>query len=379
MKNTNLLCLCVLFAAFVASLPANAQEDAANAQEDAAKPIEMLKWSELHSLPNELGVAGPFAGVHNDCLIVAGGANFPQPIWESEKKWYETIHVLQKQGDHYDWFDGGKLPRATGYGAAVSTKQGVVCIGGNNANEPFADVYLLSCNREKKQLTTTDYPSLPKPVAFSSAALAGDVIYLAGGQSGQSLDSAMNQFWSLDLSRRGNDDFQWQELDPLPGPTRAFHLTIHQRNGNDDCIYVISGRRQRRERTEFLKDNWEYNISKKTWRRRADVPQCVMAGTGIGIDRSRIFVLGGADGTNFHIGASIKDQHPGFPKKSFAYHTISDTWIESGTTPANHVTTIAVKWGEQIVIPSGEIKPKVRSPKIWSVKAEQLPPSRRNG
>ena len=29
-------------------------------------------------LPDSIGVAGPFVGVHGDALIVAGGANFPR-------------------------------------------------------------------------------------------------------------------------------------------------------------------------------------------------------------------------------------------------------------------------------------------------------------
>ncbi|MGB0741144.1 MAG: hypothetical protein ACPGXX_13810, partial [Planctomycetaceae bacterium] len=43
---------------------------------------QMLTWQELPELPDDLGVAGPFAGVHNDALIVAGGANFPRPVWD---------------------------------------------------------------------------------------------------------------------------------------------------------------------------------------------------------------------------------------------------------------------------------------------------------
>lgn len=35
--------------------------------------------------------------------------------------------------------------------------------------------------------------------------------------------------------------------------------------------------------------------------------------------------------------------------------------------PANHVTTIPVMWEGRIVIASGEIKPRVRSPKVWSI------------
>lgn len=320
-------------------------------------------WKELSVLPNALGVAGPFAGVHNDALIVAGGANFPQPIWESEKVWYDNIYVLQKDGDDYHWLDGGKLPRRIAYGAAVSTPDGVICMGGNHGDETYDDVFLLSWDRDQSKLSTTDLPSLPKPCAFTAAAIIGNVVYVAGGQSGASLDSAMSNLWSLDLSNRGAD-LQWQTLAPIPGPSRALNLTVH---GSNDCIYVISGRRQSGDTTQFLTDVWEYSTSKHSWRKRSAAPQCLMAGTAVGWDEHRLVVLGGADGSNFHNGASLKDKHPGFPKKAFVYDTWSDRWSDAGATPANHVTTIAVKWGERLIIPSGEIKPKVRSPKIWSV------------
>ncbi len=87
-----------------------------------------------------------------------------------------------------------------------------------------------------------------------------------------------------------------------------------------------------------------------------------MAGTGIAIGHSHIFVLGGADGSLFFKANDLKDAHPGFPKEALAYHTITDTWTSAGTMPANHVTTTALKWGSRIIIPSGEVRPRVRSP-----------------
>ncbi|MCH1440047.1 MAG: hypothetical protein L7W43_10350, partial [Rubripirellula sp.] len=54
----------------------------------------LLTWSdEIPPLPDSIGVAGPFVGVHGEALIVAGGANFPRPVWESEKVWHDEIHV----------------------------------------------------------------------------------------------------------------------------------------------------------------------------------------------------------------------------------------------------------------------------------------------
>ena len=124
---------------------------------------EMLSWKELPSLPDELGVAGPFAGVHNDALIVAGGANFPQPVWENEKVWRDRVFVLTNSGDEFVWYDGGKLARPIAYGAAVSTQDGIVCMGGNDAEETFDGVFLLQWDKSAKKVSLTVYPPLPKP------------------------------------------------------------------------------------------------------------------------------------------------------------------------------------------------------------------------
>lgn len=336
-----------------------------------ADMTNMFAWRSLPAIPDELGFAGPFAGVHNDALIVAGGANFPSPVWKSNKVWHDRIFVLTKSGGEYVWEDGGKLSRAIAYGAAVSTPDGVVCMGGIDSNEAFDEVRLLRWDPSAGKVTSATYPSLPKPCAFGAAALVGDVIYLAGGQSGPSLDTAMTNFWSLDLSKVATPaEFVWRELPAWPGPSRAFNLTVHQHNGFDDCVYVISGRRQQgsdASDVRFLKDVWEFTPAKGSWRRRSNVPRCVMAGTGVGYGQSHLLVLGGDDGSRFFQADELKDLHPGFPKEALAYHTITNTWTPAGEIPRNHVTTIAVEWDGAIIVPSGEVKPRVRSPDVWSV------------
>ena len=342
----------------------------------------LLTWSdEIPSLPDSIGVAGPFVGVHGETLIVAGGANFPQPVWESEKIWHDAIYVLRKQDGKYLWKQSGQLPRPLAYGAAVSTKAGVLCIGGNDSSQTFSEVFLLQVDAETGEVKIIDYPSLPNPCAFGAAALLGKpdngVVYLAGGQAGLSLDTATSQIWSLDLSKRGQTEtFVWKKEVDLPGPTRAFNLTIAQHDGYEDSLYVVSGRRQNGEDVQFLTDVWQYKPSSKVWRPRADVPTCVMAGTGIGWGQSHLLVLGGADESNFFKVDELRDMHPGFPKEAWAYHTITDTWVSAGETPQNQVTTIAVEWDNAIVIPSGEIRPRVRTPNVWKVtvnpKADQF-------
>jgi N-acetylneuraminic acid mutarotase len=122
------------------------------AQPPADSDSSLLSWTELPDLPDELGVAGPFAGVHQDALIVAGGANFPPPVWENDKVWHDHLFVLTRNGGQYQWKDGGALPRPIAYGAAVSTPHGVVCMGGNDSVETFSDVFLLKWDPNTEML-----------------------------------------------------------------------------------------------------------------------------------------------------------------------------------------------------------------------------------
>lgn len=336
---------------------------------DSADPPNLrLKWTELPQLPDPLGVAGPFVGIHNDALVVAGGANFPKPVWDHDKVWRDSIYVLKREAGKYVWSLGGKLPRPIAYGAAVSTDAGIVCIGGNDSRETFREVFLLAVNATTDQISTIRFPSLPKPCAFGSAALVNNVIYLIGGQSDQSLDSAMKNVWSLDLAQRENPTaFRWVERSAFPGPSRALNITIGANAGAESSVYVISGRRQQDDTVQFLKDCWQFVPSRDKWYRRSDSPRCVMAGVGIADGSGRLLILGGADGSLFHRSDELRDRHPGFPRESLAYDMTSDTWQSAGQLPQNHVTTIAVQWERSIIIPSGEVRPRVRSPNIWQI------------
>lgn len=363
----------------------------------------MLRWAPLPALPEALGVGGALAGVHNDALVVAGGANFPEPVWENDKVWRDEAWVLVKRGaEGYEWLSGFALDRPIAYAACVSTASGVACLGGSDGETTFDRCFLLQWDADTRQLSQAPLPSLPSPCAYGAAALIGDAIYLAGGQSGATLDTAMANFWRLDLGKQGGppEAFRWEVLPAWPGPARAFNLAVAQHNGFDDCLYVISGRcANDPERVTdvpgqaptaeifALEDVYEFNPQHydaeafdvasgsysgtgrfaKPWRKRSDVPHCVMAGTAAAIGQSHIFVLSGADGTLMTRADELKLAHPGFPKRVLGYHTITNTWVEAGASPANQVTTPAVVWDGKVVLASGEIKPRVRTDAVWAI------------
>jgi N-acetylneuraminic acid mutarotase len=147
-------------------------------------------------------------------------------------------------------------------------------------------------------------------------------------------------------------------------------VAARQRRGEDKCLYVLSGRRQAGDAIEFLTDVWEFTPRTEAWRRCADAPRCVMAGAGCEWGASYIVVLSGDDGTRFHQTDELRDRHPGFPREVLAYDVAAGRWTWLGPSPQNQVTTTAVMWNGRIIVASGEVRPRVRTPKVWSIGPE---------
>ena len=80
-------------------------------------------WQKSGNLPRingkyHLGVAGAFVGIHEEVLIMAGGANFPGKLpWEGGKKEFQhNIFVFKKSGDSLQIVRvSTQLPQAVAY------------------------------------------------------------------------------------------------------------------------------------------------------------------------------------------------------------------------------------------------------------------------
>ena len=394
-----------------------------------ARPSQLI-WSELPELPaaagqvSQVGVAGPLVGVHNDALIVAGGANFPHGVpWADPdpnqpqagmKVYWDDIFVLNKKvGDtraEFQWQTSpSKLPDPVGYGVSVSTPYGVIYIGGEskpisqdadgNVTQTLkihAGVIVLRWNPQTQSVELSNrltdeegvnpesavLPRLPAPTTGLSGALVGSVIYVAGGDSGS---GATTNFWALDLAARNSpNEFRWRALPAWPGPPRVLAIAAAQSDGAEDCFYLFSGRETRPgQASVLLADAYRFRPSANQWQRLSDSPRCLMAGTGSAAGAHHILVLGGDAGDIFQrleaLGRANRPEalaevrrihatHPGFNRDILAYHTVTDTWT---TLPdllpegGSHVTTQAVRWDDRIVIASGEARPGIRSAKVW--------------
>jgi N-acetylneuraminate epimerase len=330
---------------------------------------EPLRWMKLPPLPDKHGFAGAFAGVSNGGLIVAGGANFPdQPVWEGGKKhWSDKIFVMETPDGQ--WQSGGALPTLIGYGVSVTTDKGLLCIGGADAGRHYSEVFLLEWIAGKIKRTAA--PSLPQPGAYASGAKLGNVIYVAGGTATPTATQALKTFWSLDLSKR---DARWQELPAWPGRERMLSVAAAQ----GGAFYLFSGvslsaAPDGSPQRTYLKDAYRYEPG-EGWTRIADLPSPVVAAPtpAAAFGKTQILIFGGDDGSKAGF-QPIKD-HPGFSRRVLVYHTDSNQWTEAGAGEAAHVTTALTEWRGGFVIPSGEVRPGVRSPAVWFI----LPLSQNN-
>ena len=322
-----------------------------------------LDWSELPPLPDQYGFAGAFAGSSGGALIVAGGANFPNGMpWDGGGKvWHNQIFILETP--EASWREAGRLPTPLGYGVSLNTPKGIVCIGGSDAKRHHSQVFRLRW--DGSEMATDSLPPIPVPLANMAGAMVGDTIHIVGGSLAHDSTSASNLHFSFDGVR-------WQELEALPASGRILPVAASR----DGSFFVFSGASLSPDADgkpvrSYLRDAWKYDTS-RNWIRLSDLPRAVVAAPSPApaIGASHLLVIGGDDGTLASF--EPKSAHPGFTRETLAYETVTDTWVNAGSMPRNltaPVTTPVVAWGGRFVIPTGEIRPAVRSPRILAATA----------
>ncbi|NLF41947.1 MAG: hypothetical protein GX587_04570, partial [Bacteroidales bacterium] len=113
----------------------------------------------LEAIPGNEGLAGCYAGLHNNAYILAGGTAFPdKKPWEDGEKYFSNaILVFEKNNEgKFKLIDTSQLPTGIGEGASVSVPGGVLCIGGLTPEGLSASIFLLSW--ENGQTEKKDFP-----------------------------------------------------------------------------------------------------------------------------------------------------------------------------------------------------------------------------
>lgn len=335
---------------------------------------EAYHWDTLPPIPDETGFAGSFAGVANGALLVAGGSNFPNggtPWNGGIKTWYDKVFVLENADS--GWKEAGRLPRPLGYGVSVSTAEGLLCIGGSNAEAHYADVFLLQWKNDR--LETTAFPSLPLPLANTCGALAGNIVYVAGGLQSPGSLQAESAFLMLDLSAPA-EQRSWKALPSWPGPGRMLSVA----GASGQTFFLFSGAGYQNGERAYLRDAYRYHPD-SGWRSCAPMPAATVAAPTPAAtrDNGQLDIFGGDAGADAAQAATLRERHPGFPDSVYRYDMEKDAWSLSGHIPVSRladavehpngslwapVTTPLVRWNGMWVMPGGEVCPGTRTPRV---------------
>lgn len=323
-------------------------------------PETDIIWNATLQLPPapgdsvNIGVAGAFAGICDNTLMVAGGANFPDGFpWTGAKKvWHRTLYSYDFPSEKWNVYPDF-LPEPLAYGVSITLPEGIMLIGGNNADGGSPAVYLLSNNGGRPELRSDIYPKLPFPLSNSAGALVGRKVFLAGGICSDSVECASHAFVMLDLDRK---DDGWQILPPWPGPELGFSVAA----AADGKFYMFGGRDFGPDKEiEISTAGFVYDPVSGEWNTlEGDFP--VMAATALNFGGD-IWLFGGVEKI-----LPADPQHPGFSHMLRRYNPSTGELTDICESPYPlAVTTTAVAISDSsAIIASGEERPGVRTPMV---------------
>lgn len=369
----------------------------------------------LPDLPDKEGFAGVFAGIAKDggqdLLVVAGGANFPdgRPWVGGKKVYYDGVYTLAL-GKKAEWVShGAAWPEKIAYGMSVTLpeRNSSLFIGGKSNSAPGeperASRAVREITMEDGVVVVRERTPLPLPCVEGVAGLVDGKVIVVGGATNKSENPGdgfvtSRKVFVLDISK-DESKWAWEEWSwPQDARGRVYAVSGVRDKKGARKFYLFGGRddapskEEAEERVvglDFLRDCWELNVETQSWRRLADLPYGLSAAPSGAVPAgvSHFLVLGGVTVRFWRDQIKARPvlngqgmEHPGFSGSILAYDTITDTWagaltMDPEVTGVPHwsaVTTPVVLWRDEtnkkdrFLVPTGEIKPGVRSPQVLS-------------
>lgn len=342
-----------------------------NSNEKACFSIERVTAVPNFESGYELGVSACYAAATDRYLFVAGGCNFPNiPAADGGKKvYYKGIYRYDTESG--EWEKGGELPMPSAYGVSLQEDDYWYIAGGMNSDSSLNNVYRI----EIPSLETRALPELPCCIDNAAGAIAGNIIYIAGGNAE---GKASNRVFSLDLNEKSP---AWQELPPMPEKPRVQPVCAVA-NGS---LYIWGGFAPANEKYAAAVhcDGLRYDIANSRWESIGEIKAgtgtiTLSGGIATATDNHTIVAAGGVDKEIFldAISGSYtfveKEEYMHKPaewykfnNKLMMYDTRRESWqpVDSDELYARAGAQFA-RNGEKLFWVGGELKPGIRTPDI---------------
>lgn len=349
--------------------------------------VGRLEWRNSIELPMmqngkpSIGVAGPIAGLSNGYLLIGGGANFPDlPPWEGgAKEIQRELFVYSKKGKTVHLLARDTLAEAVAYAASLCLPNGLFVIGGETQDGKTNACHLINFDKDTGKITALRYPDLPAPLSNMGAVCIENKIFIVGGEF---QDAVSDQILQLDLNNLAQG---WIQVGTLP--YAASHLQLLADKSHN--LFVVGGRKANKDTASTLYQTvLKSSDGGRHWEKLTEIPFKAAAAVACILPDDGLWLLSADRGTTFHrvetlifeakrasdqqeakqlieVKNQLQRNHPGFGREIWRYDLSYEKWKKTGELPSNApVTTTAVVWDDMIVLPSGEVKAGVRSPKI---------------
>lgn len=355
-----------LFLFLSAALPLSAQHVRSVAGFPAAEP------------GYSLGVSACYAGQIGDYLVVAGGCNFPEA--GKPKKYYAGVYAARIDRATLQWRLVGFLPEAAAYGATVASGDSLLFIGGNNTEHVLAAVYSVRLNSAGTDVSINQLADLPATADNMAVALAGNDIFVVGGnQNGKPSNAVLRYKLGANSVNQATNSTSAVDL-RIPGAPRVQPVAAAYNNK----LYVWGGFYADGEQSKVHTDGYVYDVNTKEWGalaapRSADGDEMTLSGGIAWADGNRLYATGGVNRTIFLDAISGRyecvekndylkqpiDWYK-FSGNLYVFDAVAGQWLT--TTFANKALARA---GAQVVPTTlgvyyigGELKPALRTPEI---------------
>lgn len=325
-----------------------------------------------------LGVSACYAGQIGDYLVVAGGCNFPEA--GKPKKYYAGVYAARMDRAALQWRLVGFLPEAAAYGATVASGDSLLFIGGNNTEHALAAVYSVRLNSAGTDVSINRLADLPATADNMAVALAGNDIFVVGGnQNGKPSNAVLRYKLGSNSVNQATNSTSAVNL-RIPGAPRVQPVAAAYNNR----LYVWGGFYADGEQSKVHTDGYVYDVNAKEWGalaapRSADGEEMTLSGGIAWADGNRLYATGGVNRTIFLDAISgryecvKKDDYLKqsidwykFSGNLYVFDAVAGQWLT--TTFANQALARA---GAQVVPTTlgvyyigGELKPALRTPQI---------------
>lgn len=340
-------------------------------------------------LANDHGASCAFIGAIDDRVILAGGSDFEalRPWEGGHKTWLSDIYEISEDRGSYKAIKKGVLNEGIGGGCTASNGHILYCIGGSTSSGYSNKIFTIK--RSGETYIQEDLCKLPDDFKANAAEYLKGRVYIFGTIGERNV-----------LLRFSPDGKSFKELAAFPGEYLSEgSLLVHQHNGREDALYLIGGRGSINGKINIASNIWAYLPNHDRWERKAAYSDdsCalnLMYSSAVKYGSAHILVFGGDDGEEFLKREALSAQlsadsqndslrntltslfvnHKGFNNSIYAYHTITDTWIKLDNVPNGlPAATSAATLGDDIIIPSGEIHPGVRTNEVLEAKVNSKP------